>query len=94
MFPLFGILLAAVLLFKLRASKSPAPVSSTPRPAAPKVLPVVEVGLPTLATGADLIEGLSLPQAINQGIAPQYIPNADGAQTPPIDNLDYPFLTF
>ncbi len=89
MFPFFGILLAAVLLFRLRAKPTIPPkakmftqvqeVQAIPRPM-------------MLEPSQDTIEGLNQPQA--PAPSPGFTPKTTGFQTPPIVAWDNPFLTF
>lgn len=88
MLQFFGILLAAILFFKLKAKSFTTPKTKTlsqveamPRPMA------------ILAPSQELIEGLNLPQA--PALPVGFTPKNSGFETPPImGGAGNPFLTF
>jgi hypothetical protein len=86
MLQFFGILLAAVLLFRLKGRSTTVPSKTVNQaPVIPR----------PMMSGADSIEGLNLPQAPALPVAfDQYNPKNNGFETPPIIGGIKPFSTF
>lgn len=87
MLQFFGILLAAVLLFKLKAKSS-----TTPKTKTLSQLDSIPRPMMILEPSRELIEGLNLPQA--PALPVGFAPKNTGTDTPPIMGAGNPFSTF